>query len=761
LRGENEVEVEKISSEIDLLTRYRVDEICEKHLLEPSERDFLREQFKAVPNRTYIWVVLTLDVVENIQGFTKGNVRNAVGILPQTINQAYNRILERSLDKEKAKKLLHIITAAKRPLTVNEISVAMALDERHKSWDDVEEDLEPANRFEKTVRDLCGLFIVIVHKKLYLLHQTAKEFLVQNDSNYTSVDWKYCLHRQISDRILAERCIWYLTMRQLTGLPGSTHLRDFKIYAKDFWDAHLRDAVVCKDEALTSLAGSLCNIEGPGELIIVLRSQREILESFVQPSDYRSPLLIASILHLPAVVELLLGREKDLKGHSVRVSLTCAAALGHQAVLSVLLAHGTGVHWEISIGVTPLSAAVSMGHEAIVRLLLDHGANVHSKDRDGRSQVWIAADHGHVAILELLLDHGADVNSIGRFNRTPLIQTVCANNANAESVRLLLERGANIDSQDSSGCTTLLVAFGTGQMKIAELLLDRGANTALKTKKGTTPLHYAARKENMIRLLLDRGADADPKDNDGVTPLMTVAGRGNENDIMLLLDRGADAESQDKYGNTPLAWAVRVKNKKAVRLLLEKGADVNSKNNDGRTPLMWVVPKRGSEELKRENEKTEEVIKLLLDRGAEVDSKDKKGRTLLSLAAEQGSVITVNLLLDQAADINSMDTSGYTPLSWATEAGKEEVIKLLLDRGAEVDSRDKKGRTPLSLAAKQGSVIIVNLLLDRAADINSMDTSGYTPLSWATEAGKEEVIRLLVDRGAKVDIKEMTATSQH
>ena len=67
----------------------------------PDECSYLQEQLTSVPNRTYLWVSLTLDVVENMTGFTSGNIRQAIQNLPPTVDSAYGRILDRSPDRIK------------------------------------------------------------------------------------------------------------------------------------------------------------------------------------------------------------------------------------------------------------------------------------------------------------------------------------------------------------------------------------------------------------------------------------------------------------------------------------------------------------------------------------------------------------------------------------------------------------------------------------------------------------------------------------
>jgi len=76
-----------------------------------------------------------------------------------------------------------------------------------------------------------------------------------------------------------------------------------------------------------------------------------------------------------------------------------------------------------------------------------------------------------------------------------------------EVVRLLLDRGADIEAMTFAGSTSLYVACGNNMLEVARLLFDRGAGLEVKTKVGSTPLHLASRRAHMeiVRLLLDQG----------------------------------------------------------------------------------------------------------------------------------------------------------------------------------------------------------------------------------------------------------------
>jgi hypothetical protein len=59
-----------------------------------------------------------------------------MSLLPQTVNNTYKRILTKSSNPKEAKKLLYIIIAAARPLTLAEMDLALALRQNHRSYKD-------------------------------------------------------------------------------------------------------------------------------------------------------------------------------------------------------------------------------------------------------------------------------------------------------------------------------------------------------------------------------------------------------------------------------------------------------------------------------------------------------------------------------------------------------------------------------------------------------------------------------------------------
>ena len=59
----------------------------------------------------------------------------------------------------------------------------------------------------------------------------------------------------------------------------------------------------------------------------------------------------------------------------------------------------------------------------------------------------------------------------------------------------------------------------------------------------------------MVKLLLDAGADVNSQDHEGVTALSYASNRGDLELENLLLNKGADANVRDNAGKTTLMWA--------------------------------------------------------------------------------------------------------------------------------------------------------------------------------------------------------------
>jgi ankyrin repeat protein len=738
LSGESDVEMEKISREIDVFIRARVQEVGARLRLTRDEHDLLLRQLMRVPHRTYLWAHLTLDLIENDIDIEKSGIVKATSQLPQTVDEAYDRILSKSRNSEKAKKILHIILAAARPLTLSEMALALVLQESHRSY----YDLNPRSkdRFHEEVRDVCGLFVTVIDSKIYLLHHTAKEFLVQDDSvdspkgMYRDLKWKHSFRPRESHRILTQVCIWYLLLAEFETHPLSedeslSQYVDgyiFLDYSAKHWVSHFHELQIEIQNTMTQTILKICDTSSRSCLtwfrIYWTSTNTDFSRGF-------TTLMITSYFGLSTAVKHLLKVENiDLSSQDHRFgrsALSWAAGNGFDAVVRRLI------------------NVVSIGPMCL-KLPFRKGAEVDSVDRYGRTPLLYAVRNGNLAVVKRLIKAGARVDSKDDIGGTPLSYAIT--DGREEVFELLFKGGIQVDLEQDIGKKLLLSASRKGHEVVIRLLLETGkVNADSKDNEGHTPLSWAARMgdEAVVKLLLETGkVDAESKDCGGQTPLSWAARRGNESVVKLLLETGkVDANSKDYGGHTPLSWAARMGDEAVVKLLLETGkVDAESKDDEGETPLSFAA-QRGDEA----------VVKLLLKMGkVNANLKDDDGQTPLSWAARRGDKAVVQLLLETGkVDVDSKDNKGQSPLSWAARRGDKAVVQLLLETGKiNANSNDNKGQTPLFLAAQRGDEAVVKLLLKTGkVDPNSKDNKGQTPLSWAARRGDEAVVKLLLKTG--------------
>ena len=165
--------------------------------------------------------------------------------------------------------------------------------------------------------------------------------------------------------------------------------------------------------------------------------------------------------------------------------------MGHDADADAL----DGGHW------TPFMNAAANGHLKIVRSLLECGVRINAEPYDGYTSLRKASYFIYVEIVALLLQHGADIGARAdieaenKDGRTPL--HLVSPSGQAETVHMLLHRGANANAKDKNGWIPLHQASFNGT---AFVLLDYAEN-----KDERTPLHLALSLTGVeiTRLLLD------------------------------------------------------------------------------------------------------------------------------------------------------------------------------------------------------------------------------------------------------------------
>lgn len=243
-----------------------------------------------------------------------------------------------------------------------------------------------------------------------------------------------------------------------------------------------------------------------------------------------------------------------------------AAIYGNAALLKQLLARGADPNAHNDANATALVYAASSLEKT--RVLVDAGADVNARTDDGRTALFIASGiPGNIATARLLLDRGAAVNPTSRSfaDSTPLRSAIEA--PDYDIAKLLVDRGADIKA---AGFPALASAVSVCP-KCLDLIA--GAFDA-KAYSQALIIGAANGDAAGIRVLLDRGADVNATDPSGRTALIfaTAADHAPLDLVTLLLDRGAKLEPKTEFGLTALDYAKLHGDTPVVNLLVKAGA---------------------------------------------------------------------------------------------------------------------------------------------------------------------------------------------
>ena len=140
--------------------------------------------------------------------------------------------------------------------------------------------------------------------------------------------------------------------------------------------------------------------------------------------------------------------------------------------------------------------AAALGDVAILRALLDADpAAVASFSGDGWTPLHLAAAFGGPEAVRALIERGADVHVVSRNpQQNQALHAALALSGDLETIRLLVDAGAEVNARQAGGFAPLHSAASGGRREAAELLVARGANPALRDDQGNSPAHYARQR---------------------------------------------------------------------------------------------------------------------------------------------------------------------------------------------------------------------------------------------------------------------------
>jgi ankyrin repeat protein len=269
-----------------------------------------------------------------------------------------------------------------------------------------------------------------------------------------------------------------------------------------------------------------------------------------------TPLHLAALNHDLAAVQALLAAGADADAKNAAEATPLLYGAGHAEIVRALLTRGANPNAVSALKNTPLMAAVSHPESfAAAKLLLDAGADVHGVKKPGEEiMLSRAVEARDRRTVDLLIERGAAKN--------PQAASVALQSAawlgDAALVRVLADRGANLNQSDGFTGHALNLALYGGHPEVARLLIELGTDLNLRSPRGhgMPPMVWSAYNDSgdpsVARALSAKGVDINAANDAGATALTFAEKVGSDTPLLRFLrEAGAKAPEPVRAKSMP------------------------------------------------------------------------------------------------------------------------------------------------------------------------------------------------------------------
>ena len=296
----------------------------------------------------------------------------------------------------------------------------------------------------------------------------------------------------------------------------------------------------------------------------------------VKDKDGCSLLLVASKKGALDTVKMLVkaGARVSATDDAGDTCLALAAIDGHTETVRYLVGLPEVDVNRMAHGHTALLLTAEEKHADVVEVLIDAGADIETKDVDECSPLLVASRLGSLDIVKMLVKAGAGVCVTDEGGDTCL--ALAAAGGHTEAVRTLLcMPEVDVNHANDMATTSLHCAVLEKHADVVQVLVDAGADIETQDENRRSPLHSACCSGTftIVKMLVEAGAKVCVTDNKGHTCLTLAATHGHTETVRYLVGLPeVDVNHRTREGHTALQHARQKPHAGVVQVLLEHGA---------------------------------------------------------------------------------------------------------------------------------------------------------------------------------------------
>lgn len=686
-------------------------------------------------------------------------IRETLRNLPEGLGDTYKRILtkiSKSLSRALAQKVFKWAAVAKRPLHVEELREAVAIEPDDKSWN---EDKIP---HEDLMFECCrGLIIKDDDETAHFAHHTVQQYLTGGLA--TKVDPLFEISVVNADILAGQTCIAYLSFSdfetQITSTTPTVTLEQKGVLKSGgpLWiPSILGIRRPMFDIPYRLLRGDPAMGPSDSDYWKHLRPKPKQKQSPSPDLKYKYRLLCYAIEYWePHTRSYQLSdsvsrrRLENLAKHKSLAfdfrpwgsnqhfgSYGCVGcprppSPSEACLVAKDLPHMPMIHYAAEVGNLPLLVS-HYSSEIEIRDYIDH-------ERYHDETLLIACRHNRIEIVRYLMKRYKS----SYLGERAVIAAATAGHAKVVQYLISLREYPVKQIDD----VPLLLAAKNGHDAVVRVLAEAGANINAYDQQTRRSIIESAAVNGHVSVIRILGAQQFLDRNLEMKALHLAAANGHVTVTRVLLESSLSNDETGVGRHLALSEAAKSGHSAVAELLLEYGADPSFDRLLGNLADYYETPFHLA--AKGGHAKVLELFKTYVTL---VDFRATRSRrTALHCAAIGGHEKAIRWLLENGADVNAKDRNGETPLDYASKLGDETAARALLELGAIVVGTETAHRHLLRQAvwrAKGGNITVLGLLLehiraDRQTPREERRSAILEALEYARDLSSVEAVEML------------------